>query len=57
MKYALKVWFDDSWVYVSEGPFDNLRVSTTEDLEEARAWRDTWIREGQEKVEIVEYQP
>lgn len=55
-KYAIKVWFDDSWLYVSEGTFDNLRVMTTESLEEAKVWRDVWIREGHDgKVEIVEW--
>lgn len=54
-KYAIKVWFDDAWVYVSEGTFDNLRVMTTGSYEEAQQWRDLWIRDGQEKVEVVEY--
>ena len=55
-KYAIKVCFDDSCLYVSEGTFDNLRVLTTDSLEEANEWRNTWIREGHEgKVEIVEY--
>lgn len=55
MKYALKVWFDDSWLYVSEGPIDDLRAMTTDSYEEALEWRALWIRNGQEKVEVVEY--
>lgn len=55
MKYALKVWFDDSWLYISEGPIDDLRVMTTESYEEALEWRSLWIKNGQEKVEVVEY--
>lgn len=56
MKYAIKVWFDDSWLLVSEGPVDNLRVMTTESLEEANSWRNLWIRDGQNKVEVIEYE-
>lgn len=56
MKYAIKVWFDDSWLYVSEGTFDNLRVMTTESLEEANEWRNMWVSEGHEgRAEVVEY--
>lgn len=54
-KYAIKVWFDDSWLYVSEGPFEDLRVMTTTDYEQALEWRSLWIKDGQERVEVVEY--
>lgn len=56
MKYALKVWFDTSWLYVSEGPVDDMRVWTTTSLEEAQRYRNFWIREGHDdKIEVVEY--
>lgn len=59
MKYALKVHLDaDTWLYVSEGPVDNMRAWTTESLEEAEEYRKVWIVEGHEEaIEIVEYQP
>ncbi len=59
MKYALKVHFDErTWVYVSEGLGDDMRVWTTDSLEEAQRYRNFWVREGHETgIEIVEYQP
>lgn len=54
MKYAIKV--DDT--FVSEGPIDDMRVWTTETLEEAERYKNFWVREGYEgNIEIVEYQP
>lgn len=47
MKYAIKVWYDETWRFVSEGPVDNLRVMTTSSYEEAREWKELWIRDGQ----------
>ena len=56
IKYAIKVLFTDSWLQVSEGPIDNLRVMTLETLEEAQEWKKIWVKEGhEERVEIVEY--
>ena len=59
MKYALKVLIEpDTWLYMSEGPVDNMRVWTTETFEEAERYKNFWIREGYEdNIEIVEYQP
>lgn len=55
-KYALKVWMDDSWLYVSEGPIDELRVCLMT-LEEAQEAAEAWRIEGHEEaIEIVEYQ-
>ena len=54
MRYAIKV--DD--IFVSEGPIDDMRVWTTESLDEAERYRNFWLREGYEDpIEIVEYQP
>lgn len=56
MKYALKVWFDTKWLYVSEGPIDDMRVWTTTSLEEAERYRKLWVKEGHDdKIEVVEY--
>jgi hypothetical protein len=59
MKYAIKVYLpDNSWVYVSEGPVDEMRVWTTDSREKAEAYRQVWVIDGnEEEVEIVEYQP
>ena len=59
MKYALKVHLDaDTWLYVSEGPIDDLRVWTTQSLDKAEAYRQMWLVEGNEEaIEIVEYKP
>lgn len=54
MKYAIKVWYDNTWRFVSEGPVDNLRTMTTSSYEEAAEWRSMWIRNGQ-RAEIVKY--
>lgn len=55
MQYALKVQFDGDWLYVSEGPIDELRVLVLE-LEDAEALAESWRQEGYEEViEIVEY--
>ena len=57
MKYALKVHLDENtWLYVSEGPVDNMRVWTTESLEIAEDYRKVWVVDGHEEaIEIVEY--
>lgn len=59
MKYAIKVHLDENtWVYVSEGPVDDMRVWTTESLKEAEAYRQIWVvGDHEEAIEIVEYQP
>ena len=58
MKYALKVITPDCEIFVSEGPVDDMRVWTTDSLEDAQRYRDFWLREGYEdSIEIVEYQP
>jgi len=55
-KYALKVHFDDGWLFVSEGPIDELRVSLMT-LEDANAAAEMWRVEGHEEaIEVVEYQ-
>ena len=47
---------DDSWLYVSEGPIDELRVCLMT-LEEAQEAAEAWRIEGHEEaIEIVEYQ-
>lgn len=57
MKYALRVWFDGDWLYISEGPIDELRVCLMT-LEEAEEAAESWRVAGhEEKIEIVEYQP
>jgi hypothetical protein len=58
MKYAIKVHLDDNtWLYVSDGPVDNMRPWTTELLEEAEAYRQLWlVEDNEETIEIVEYQ-
>lgn len=57
-KYAIRVWFGDSFLYVSEGPIDDLRVFLLDTLEEAVAYANEWSIAGHEEmVEIVEYQP
>lgn len=58
MKYALKVHLDENtWLYVSEGPVDDMRAWTTESLEEAEAYRQVWlVDDHEEAIEIVEYQ-
>lgn len=54
--YGLRVRMDDGWLYVMEGPTDNMRVMTTESLEEAEGWAEIWRNEGYEDcVEVVEY--
>ena len=59
MKYAIKVHLDENtWLYVSEGPVDDMRVWTTESLEESEAYRQIWgVAGNEEAIEIVEYQP
>jgi len=58
MKYAIKVYLpDNGWVYVSEGPVDEMRVWTTDSLEKAEEYLKVWVFAVREKVEIVEYQP
>lgn len=55
MRYAIRVKFEDDWLYVSEGPIDNLRPCLMT-LEEAQEALEIWRREGREElVEIVEY--
>jgi hypothetical protein len=58
MKYAIKVHLDENtWLYVSDGPVDNMRPWTTESLEEAEAYRQLWlVEDNEETIEIVEYQ-
>jgi hypothetical protein len=59
MKYALKVNMDaTTWLYVSEGPVDDMRPWTTDSLEKAEAYRQIWVLDGyDEAIEVVEYEP
>ena len=55
MKYAIKVKFEDGWLYVSEGPIDELRPMIMT-LEQAQELARLWELEGhEENIEIVEY--
>lgn len=55
MKYAIKVKFEDDWIYVSEGPIDDLRVSVMS-IEEAKEALEAWSMYGNlENIQIVEY--
>lgn len=54
-KYALKVQFEDGWLYVCEGPLDELRVMTMT-LDKANEMAEIWRLDGHEEaVEVVEY--
>lgn len=54
-KYALRVMFEDDWLFVSEGPIDDLRVCLMT-LEDANAAAESWRVEGHEEaIEVVEY--
>jgi len=57
MKYAVKVMLGDDWIYMSEGPIKDLRVSVMT-LEEAEEVVEAWTVYGhEEKIKIVEYNP
>jgi len=57
MKYAVKVMLGDDWIYMSEGPIEDLRVSVMT-LEEAEEVVKAWTVYGhEEKIKIVEYNP
>jgi hypothetical protein len=57
MNYAVKVMLGDDWVYMSEGPIEDLRVSVMS-LEEAEEVVEAWTVYGhEEKIKIVEYNP
>lgn len=54
--YALRVWFDGDWLFVSEGPIDELRVCLMT-LEEAEEAAEAWRIEGHEEaIEVVLYE-
>lgn len=54
-KYAVRVQFDDGWLYISEGPIDELRPMLMSP-EQAEEMVKLWVLEGNEEaVEIVEY--
>lgn len=56
MKYALKAHFNDGWLYISEGPIEELRPMLFDTLEEAEKVAELWrIEDYEEKIEIVEY--
>jgi hypothetical protein len=58
MKYAVKVYFEDQWLYISEGPIDELRPLLFDTLDEAKKLAKIWRLHGhEEKVEAVEFQP
>ena len=57
MKYALKVYFEEEWLYISEGPIEELRPVLFDTLEEAEKMAEIWRVEGiEEKMEVVEYE-
>jgi hypothetical protein len=57
MNYAVKVMLGDDWIYMSEGPIEDLRVSVMT-LEEAEEVVEAWTVYGhEEKIKIVEYNP
>lgn len=55
-KYVIRVWLsNDSYLYVSEGPFDNLRTTVFDSLEDAESWVDMWFEQGHKgEVDILE---
>lgn len=59
MKYAIRIWFPDrTFLYVSEGPIDDLRVFLADTFEEANTYAEEWRLAGHEEVvEVVEYNP
>lgn len=55
MKYAIKIKFEDDWLYLSEGPMEDLRVSVMS-IEEAKEALEAWSMYGSiDCIQIVEY--
>lgn len=53
--YALRVKFEGGWLYVSEGPIDELRPCKMT-LEQAQEMAEIWRLDGhEEEIEVVEY--
>jgi len=51
MKYAIKIPFEDNFLYLTEGSLDDLQVVLYNTREEAERESSTWGT----SVEIVEY--
>lgn len=55
MNYAIMVKLGDDWVYMSEGPIEDLRVSVMS-LEDAEEAIEAWKHYGNEQdIKIVPY--
>lgn len=57
MKYAIQVWFDDDWVYLTRGKYNSfdLEVITWGNAEEARSAMAEMFQKASDKVRVVEY--
>lgn len=57
VKYAIKVmWQPNDWMYVTEGPADDLRVVVYPTSEAAENVAETWRLTGKEEnVKVVVY--
>jgi hypothetical protein len=57
MKYAIKVkWPDGGWLYVTEGPANDLRVKVYSSSDAAEEIAESWRLTGKEEnVKVVVY--